>query len=148
MNTKHYARQIIALALFWTLCQPHGLAQTPEQDIQTLLSSQAEAWNKGDIPTFMEGYHQSADLHFLGKSGLTEGWTETLERYQKGYPDRSYMGELSFDLQRITKRTDDVYTVVGKFTLVRTEMDDASGYFLLVVQRFESGWKVVADSTH
>ena len=143
--TRH---SIFILFLFATFSATTGISQTPELEIRDLLSEQATAWNKGDIPAFMEGYHKSADLHFLGKSGLTEGWSETLERYERGYPDQSHMGQLSFDIKRVTGRTDDIYTVIGKFTLKRTEMEDASGFFLLVVQKFDDQWKVVADSTH
>ncbi len=126
----------------------HVTAQSAERDIEALLTQQAEAWNTGDIDGFMQGYIQSDDLHFLGKGGLTAGWHATLERYKKGYPDQQTMGHLTFDLKEITKRTKDVYTVIGKFHLARQEMDDAEGFFLLVLQKIKGNWKIVADSTH
>ncbi len=123
-------------------------AQPAEEAIKELLKTQEAAWNKGDIEAFMEGYVKSEELHFVGASGVTHGWEATLQRYLKGYPDRQTMGVLSFDLQEITKRTDEVYTVIGRYNLKREEMDDASGIFLLVVQKVDSEWRIVADSTH
>jgi hypothetical protein len=148
MSLPRVSLHTLFLVFTLTTAVSTGVGQSAEEEIRSLLASQADAWNEGNIPEFMEGYHKSEDLHFLGKSGLTEGWVETLERYEKGYPDTSYMGKLAFDIQRVTKRTKDVYTVVGKFFLEREDMEDASGFFLLVVQRFGKKWKIVADSTH
>ena len=122
--------------------------QTEIQDIRQLLNDQTEAWNNGDIEAFMEGYTKTDDLHFLGISGLTKGWDATLARYQKGYPNRQTMGQLTFDLKEITLRTDEVCTVIGRYHLERSEMDDASGNFLIVLQKIQGDWKIVADSTH
>ena len=131
-----------------TLIVPSTYGQTEINDVRQLLNDQSEAWNNGDIEAFMEGYTKTDDLHFLGSSGLTKGWDATLARYQKGYPDRQTMGQLTFDLKEITLRTDEVCTVIGRYHLERSEMDDASGNFLIVLQKIDGNWKIVADSTH
>jgi ketosteroid isomerase-like protein len=123
-------------------------AQSNEDHIRSLLSAQSEAWNRGDIDQFMDGYIRSDDLHFLGENGLTAGWTATRNNYQKVYPDTATMGKLRFELHEITRRTDDVYTVIGRYFLKRRTLSDLDGYFLLVALRTEDGWKIAADSTH
>ena len=107
-----------------------------------------DAWNRGDIEDFMEGYLNSEELHFVGASSVTYGWGDTLKRYLQAYPDRQTMGTLSFDLKEITERTAEVYTVIGRYNLERDAMEDASGNFLLVIQNVDSHWRIVADSTH
>lgn len=123
-------------------------AQSSEDQIRSLLGAQVEAWNRGDIEQFMEGYIRSDELHFLGERGLTAGWTATLDNYKRAYPDTTAMGKLRFELYEITKRTNDVYTIVGRYFLTRRTQSDLDGYFLLVALRTEDGWKIAADSTH
>ena len=69
-----------------------------EKKIRQLLNNQTEAWNRGDIKGFMDGYWESDSLMFIGKTGVTYGWTNTLNNYIKGYPDTAAMGQLHFDL--------------------------------------------------
>ncbi len=69
-----------------------------EKSIRGLLATQTEAWNRGDIEQFMHGYWENDSLMFIGKSGVTYGWTNTLNNYKKGYPDTAAMGKLHFDL--------------------------------------------------
>ena len=122
--------------------------QSAKEEIKSLLLEQADFWNKGDIEGFMQGYIPTEDLHFLGKNGLTSGWQATLDRYKKTYPDKQTMGQLTFDFKEITERTKKIYTVIGHYHLARTGMEDAEGYFLIVLQKIKGDWKIVADSSH
>jgi ketosteroid isomerase-like protein len=139
-------RSIFTIAALFACLVMSG--QSDSTEISQLLYSQSEAWNRGDIEGFMEGYTNDSELHFLGAGGLTKGWRETLERYKRVYPDASAMGKLRFELHEITRRTEDVYTVVGQYFLDRATLEDLNGYFLLVVVRTTDGWRVAADSTH
>ena len=58
-----------------------------ETMIRQLLDEQTLAWNRGDIESFMNGYWVNDSLMFIGKSGVTYGWINTLNNYKKGYPD-------------------------------------------------------------
>jgi len=117
------------------------------KEVKTLLQSQAEDWNTGDIEAFMEGYWKSDKLQFIGSRGVTYGWQQTLENYKKGYPDKATMGQLSFDLIDVTRQSRNVVSVTGKFMLKREEMDDASGHFLLIVKKIKGKWLIIADHT-
>jgi len=50
-----------------------------EQAIRQLLDTQTAAWNRGDIDSFMNGYWENDSLMFIGKTGVTYGWTNTLK---------------------------------------------------------------------
>jgi hypothetical protein len=52
-------------------------AQEPAKLIRTLLENQSQAWNRGDLEGFMEGYWKNDSLRFIGKSGITYGWRQT-----------------------------------------------------------------------
>ena len=117
-----------------------------EEAIKSAMQAQQDAWNKADIPTFMEHYWKSPKLQFIGASGPTYGWQNTLERYNKNYPDAATMGKLTFDIINIDKRSNKVYSVVGKFHLSRT-IGDAEGHFLLIWEKKKGKWVIVADCT-
>lgn len=116
--------------------------------IRSLLETQSTAWNRGDIPSFMLTYWQSDSLQFLGKTGPTFGFENTLQNYYRRYPDRRAMGQLTFDIVQINKRSRKVYSLIGKYHLVREQMENLDGYFLLILQKIKGEWKIVADSTH
>ena len=66
-----------------------------ETAIRALLAAQTKAWNEGNLADFMEGYLPSDSLLFVGKSGPTYGFNNTLNNYKKGYPDTASMGKLT-----------------------------------------------------
>jgi ketosteroid isomerase-like protein len=95
--------------------------------ILALMERQTTAWNKGDINGYMDGYWQNDSLMFIGKSGLTYGWQQTLENYKRGYPDTTSMGKLSFTVLHVKNVAADSYFVVGKWQLTRS-MGNISGH--------------------
>ncbi|MCB9279856.1 MAG: DUF4440 domain-containing protein [Lewinellaceae bacterium] len=123
-----------------------GQTDRDVEAVKALLISQSEAWNRGDIDAFMEGYWKSDKLLFTSGGGITEGWQNTLDRYKKGYPDRAAMGKLTFDILNVTKRSKKIISLNGKFTLER-EKDRPTGYFLLLFQKIKGQWVIVADCT-
>lgn len=117
-----------------------------KEAVKNVLAIQQKAWNNADINTFMDYYWKSDNLQFIGSNGPVYGWQKTLERYQKAYPNKTAMGELSFDIINIDQRSKKVISVVGKFHLSRS-IDDLEGYFLLIFQKIKGKWVIVADHT-
>ena len=116
--------------------------------VQTL-TTQTAAWNRGDIPGFMEGYWKSDSLVFIGRKGPTYGWQPTLANYQKSYPDAAAMGQLDFAGLRVSLLAPTAAQVVGRWHLARpAALGDLQGYFLLVLRQIDGKWLVVADHTN
>ncbi len=137
-----------AMSLFFGMVTPFGTtAQVhDEEQIKAVLETQTQAWNRGDLTSFMAGYWKSDETAFVGASGITRGWQSVLERYQKAYPDRKAMGQLSFSDMEVHKFCADGAFVIGQFRLVR-ENDRPSGIFTLNFRKFPEGWRIVADHT-
>jgi len=114
--------------------------------VKSILQRQSADWNRGDINAFMEGYWKSEELQFVGSSGPTYGWQNTLENYKRRYPDRAAMGQLTFDILRVRKLTDAVILLTGKFTLQRKN-DQPTGFFTLVWKKINDEWVIVSDHT-
>jgi len=137
--------RVFFLTLFWLplFCG----AQQPsrnEQSIRTLLANQVEAWNRGDLDGFMQGYWNNDSLVFIGKNGFTYGWTSTLANYRKGYPDTAAMGKLHFDLMELKRISGKAYFVAGKWKLTRS-IGNAGGAFSLLFRKIAGRWYIVAD---
>ncbi|MBH8556985.1 YybH family protein [Hymenobacter negativus] len=119
------------------------------QAIVQVLTTQTAAWNRGDIPGFMEGYWKSDSLVFIGRKGPTYGWQPTMANYQKNYPDAAAMGQLDFSGLRVTLVAPTAAQVVGHWHLARpATLGDLQGYFLLVLRQIDGRWVVVADHTN
>lgn len=115
-----------------------------ETSIRKILDDQTKAWNRGDLNGFMKGYWESDSLMFIGKSGVTYGWTNTLNNYKKGYPDTASMGKLSFNILSIKKLSSEYYFVTGKWHLQRS-IGDVGGHYTLVFRKINKEWVIVSD---
>lgn len=121
-----------------------GAQSTDETSIRQLLDQQTAAWNRGDIDRFMDGYWENDSLMFIGKSGVTYGWTNTLNNYKRGYPDTAAMGKLRFELLTVKRLSDEYYFVVGKWFLQRS-IGNIGGHYNLLFRKINGKWVIVAD---
>ena len=119
-------------------------ANKDEKEIRDLLSTQTAAWNRGNIDDFMKGYWESDSLLFIGKSGVTHGYRNTLDNYKKGYSDTAKMGKLFFDIIEVRKLSAGYYWVLGKWFLKRS-VGDVGGHYTLLFRKINGKWKIVAD---
>jgi hypothetical protein len=135
----------ILIVLFCCVSVSISFAQSKtEQKIIQVLKTQDAEWNKGNIDGFMQTYWNSDSLMFIGKSGVTYGWKNTLNNYKKGYPDTSAMGKLDFTLIDIKKLSRKYYHVVGKWHLTRT-IGNLQGHFTLLLKKIKGKWLIIAD---
>jgi ketosteroid isomerase-like protein len=111
-----------------------------------VLDDQKAAWNRGDVPAFMNGYWRSPDVTFAGKAGFTRGWDTVLARYQRTYPDQASMGHLEFSELEVRPLGPDAALVLGKWHINRPA-GDVGGIFTLVLQKFPEGWRITHDHT-
>ena len=116
--------------------------------IEQVLHDQQEAWNRGDIDTFMRGYLDSPDTTFIGKT-ISHGYQPILERYKKGYASRAAMGTLDFSEITVRMLGNDHAVVTGRYHLTRTAEGggDASGIFSLIFEKEADGWRIIVDHT-
>jgi ketosteroid isomerase-like protein len=122
-----------------------GFSQTKaELDIRKVLSNQTEAWNNGDLESFMHGYWKSDSLTFVGKDGITYGYQNTLNNYKKNYANKDQMGKLQFKLLHINKLSDEYYQVIGQWHLYR-KIGDVSGHFTVIFRKIQNKWLMVSD---
>ena len=132
------------LAFFLLLTVQMFAQSNDESAIRKILDQQTAAWNRGDIENFMNGYWENDSLMFIGKSGVTYGWTNTLNNYKKGYPDTAAMGKLIFNLIQVKKISKQYYHITGKWFLKRS-IGDVGGHYTLLFRKINGRWVIVSD---
>lgn len=119
--------------------------QLPDREkIIHVLRNQEAAWNRGSIEEYMSGYWHNDSLEFIGKKGITKGWKQTLDTYQKSYPDKNSMGLLQFDILSVELLSKTTAYVTGKWGIKR-EKGDINGYYTLLLKKIKNSWVIVSD---
>ena len=135
----------LLLPVFLLLLATATFAQSADEAaIRKVMAGQTEAWNRGDINDFMKSYWKSDSLMFIGKSGITYGYTNTLENYKKNYDGPDKMGQLFFTLLKFEKLSPEYYFVIGKWFLKR-KAGDLGGIYSLLFRKIDGQWVIVAD---
>jgi len=119
---------------------------TAEDQIRAVLESQQDAWNRGDLDAFMQGYWKSDRTEFVGAGAIQRGWQAVLDRYRKAYPDRAAMGKLTFSNLQVTMLGPKAALVLGEWRLDRAS-DQPQGVFTLIFRKFPEGWRIIHDHT-
>ena len=119
---------------------------TSEAAIRAVLGAQRDAWNRGDIEAYMDGYDRSPNTEFVGGDNISRGWQTVLDRYKKNYNSREKMGTLTFSDLEITVLSKDAALVLGRWRLQRAN-DEPHGTFTLLFRKTKAGWKIVHDHT-
>ncbi|MBP9212098.1 MAG: nuclear transport factor 2 family protein [Bacteroidetes bacterium] len=136
----------MTIALLFTVIPLAGQTADDRSRILAVLQQQADGWNNGDIPAYMQGYAQSDSLRFASGGKVTYGWATTLERYRKGYPTREKMGTLSFTDLTVDLLSSDAAMVFGTWRLKRAA-DEPWGLFTLIFRNIGGEWRIIHDHT-
>ena len=114
--------------------------------VRAVLTAQQDAWNRGDIAGYMDGYARSENTVFISGDSITRSWQTVLDRYQSRYDSREKMGTLTFSEIEITPVARDTAIVIGRWQLKRAK-DEPHGRFTLIFKRTNKGWRIVHDHT-
>lgn len=134
-------RRMTTLLLTMLLAADAG---APGAAVTAMLTTQAEAWNKGDLKSFCAVYVD--DAVFVTPKGITRGRQAVLERYQKRYPDKKAMGTLSFVFEDL--RVDGpAASVVAQWKLSYPDKPEAKGHTLLSLRQQGGRWLIVHDAS-
>ena len=128
------------------VCAASGQTADSAGEIQSVLTAQQDAWNRGDIDAFMNGYARSNSTAFVSEDEVTRGWETVRDRYRAKYSDRAKMGTLSFSDIEVTTLSPDSAVVLGRWQLKRTN-DEPHGRFTLIFKHLPEGWRIIHDHT-
>jgi uncharacterized protein (TIGR02246 family) len=115
--------------------------------VEAVLERQRQAWNRGDLAGYMDGYAPSDGLVFTSGGKIRRGWEATMAAYRKRYGgDRAGMGQLAFEVIDVQPIGADGAVMLGRWRLTGTTQA-GSGVFSVVFERQPGGWRIVHDHT-
>jgi ketosteroid isomerase-like protein len=128
------------------LCAQYVNQDSLKKEITSVLTRQQDAWNRGDIGGYMEGYWKSDSLLFTSGGNIRRGWNVAFAKYKASYGTREKMGILKFSTLEVTLLGSNAASIFGHWELIRTG-DHPEGVFTLILKRFNDGWKIIHDHT-
>src|SRR2546421_10355658 len=134
MRVSYLTFSCLAVALGLTSFSAESENADTAPEIRAVLSAQQEAWNRGDVEEFMNGYWRSEETVFVSGDEVSRGWQKVLDRYKTKYSDRAKMGTLTFSNLEIAPLGDDAAVVLGAWKLKRAK-DEPRGRFTLILRR-------------
>lgn len=129
------------LALFSTIALGQIHVPGMPSEVLHIMKSQQQAWNSGDLDSFMCGYWVSDSLLFIGSRGVNSGFASTLANYKKFYPNKEAMGTLTFKNRSWTSISENAALLIGAWHL----SEDQHGMYSLIWKELDGRWVIVAD---
>lgn len=144
---RTFVLAIVLAACASSAAQVRHFAPSDRAAISAVLDRQIEAWNRGDLPAYMEGYARIPGLIFTSGGNIRRGWQDALDHYQARYAtDPKAMGTLAFQVESIDPVGADAAVVLGHWVLTDSQ-HPGRGVFSLVLERRPEGWRIVHDHT-
>ncbi|MGI1987058.1 YybH family protein [Shewanella glacialipiscicola] len=134
-------QKVLTALLLWVTCH---VSAVPTDEITQMLKGQQDAWNRGDLDAYMQGYWKSDRLRFASNGKFHFGWDEALATYKKNYPNKEAFGELKLTIKEIKMLSNYAAMVVGRWELRRPK-DAPTGVFTLLVEKIDDSWVITMD---
>lgn len=114
--------------------------------VRAVLAAQMDAWNRGDLDGFLDGYARTPDLVFTSGAKIRRGWQETHDTFLARYGEaKDTMGTLTFEVLGVQPVGADGAVVLGRWGL--DGPNAGGGIFSVVLERQAGAWKVIHDHT-
>jgi len=115
-----------------------------ESEIRRQLATSTEAFNRGDLPGHLAIY--DADVTFMTKDGPRPGIEPIEQAFRENYfRDGKAIQQLRFETLAIRPLGPDVALATARWALSGGDRPHQSGWFTLVLQRGDAGWRAVHD---
>jgi len=118
--------------------------------IEEMLHASARSWNAGDLDAFVDDYANSPRTSFAGATGVIYGIDEIRARYERTYwAPGATRDSLSFEILEVRSLEPSYALALGRYLLSDPASGAlvSSGYFSLVLERQDNGWKIIHDHT-
>jgi ketosteroid isomerase-like protein len=147
MQTRRSALVVLAVAVAVLAGCRRGFTASDRSAVEAVLGRQQAAWNRGDLPAYLDAYARTPELIFTSGGKIRSGWEETRAAYQRRYgASQAGMGRLTFDILGVQAVGSDGAVVLGRWRLTDTPQA-GGGVFSVVLERRPEGWRIVHDHT-
>lgn len=116
-----------------------------EEIIRGVIAANAAAWNEGNLDAYMNGYANAADTMLVDNAVVTAGWAPLKKTFERDIAAAGAMGRLTFGGLDVRMTSEDVATVVGKYSIARAN-GGRGGVVTLVMKRIDGVWRIVQET--
>jgi len=144
LKTTHALRIVVLLAA--VIAAPAASADwaADEAEIRRLLAASTDAFNRGDLPGHLAIY--DAGLTFMTQEGPRPGIEPIEKSFRENYfRNGKAIQQLRFEALAVRPLGPDVALATARWLLSGGDKPDQSGWFTLVLQRGNAGWRAVHD---
>lgn len=124
--------------------QPAPVATPTEGELDTVLSAQVEAWNKGDLTAYLSFYKDARDTQAMFTSPI-RGLAGIRNAYLLNFPNAEAMGTIDESEIAVRPLGEKFALVTGVYHLARNKKagGTADGLFTDIFEKTPRGWKIV-----
>jgi uncharacterized protein (TIGR02246 family) len=125
-----------------------GLPRSDGQQVYELLLKMLDRWNAHDIEGHLEVYWKSPALLVVVDSEQFNGWQQLHDSYVSGYRDLTAMGFIDPARIQVKLLKPDVALALTWWSITfPSSSRKVVGNTTMNLQKFDSGWKIVASHT-
>ena len=140
------------LTTFSTACASAGVDRggdavpaATQQHLTNLMNESAVAWNRGDLDAFLSTYKDDNQTAFMAPQ-ITYGLRDIKARYERSYfKDGKPKAQLSFGDLKFRRLGPAHILMTGRWYLQEPEGKKTEGYYTLIWEDTEDGWKMIHD---
>lgn len=116
-----------------------------QQELTRLMDESAVAWNRGDLDAFLDTYKDDQLTAFMAPQ-ITYGIPEIKARYARTYfRDGKPKAQLSFGDLKFRQLGAGHVLMTGRWYLAEPAGKKTEGYYTLVWEKTQDGWKMIHD---
>jgi len=116
-----------------------------QQQLVALMEESAVAWNRGDLDGFLATYKDDAMTAFMAPT-ITYGIPEIKARYTRSYfKDGKPKAQLSYGDLKFRKLGANNILMTGRWYLTEPDGKKTEGYYTLIWENTDEGWKMIHD---
>lgn len=143
------ARHLFMACTMLAACAPSAAPPPadPTPELERLLHVSAQAWNAGDLDSFLITYARDSATSFVTSRGPIYGFEEIRGRYAARFGPGAVRDSLTFADFTVRMLGADYVLSTARYVLTRGDSVTASGPFTVIWQRRPEGWRMIHDHT-
>ena len=116
-----------------------------QQTLTRLMDESAVAWNRGDLDAFLSTYKDDNQTAFMAPQ-ITYGLADIKARYIRSYfKDGKPKAQLAFGDLKFRQLGAGHVLMTGRWYLTEPDGKKTEGYYTLVWENTDKGWKMIHD---
>lgn len=137
------------LALLVAACAAGGASgvSDPLAIVERLLTRSADAWNRGDLETFVSDYAPESGTTFVAGGVVHHGIDWIRGNYAPGFAPGAARDSLRFERLEARALGTNHLLATARYVLFRGDSITSSGPFTLVLRKTDGEWKIIHDHT-